>query len=62
MIRTLSFLAAFAAPSVALAHPGHEHVGTAASHHSAEMAALAIVAVAGVWLFNRLARRDGARN
>lgn len=46
----LVFAATLALPSVALAHPGHSHVGMSPNHHVLEMAIVAAVAVGGYFL------------
>ena len=60
MLRMMSFLSVLTAPAVAMAHPGHEHVGSALQHHTLEQAGFVLAAVAGLWLVSRLARRANA--
>lgn len=55
-----SFLVA--APAVAFAHPGHEHVGNAWLHHGAYGLGLAMLAaVVGGLLWHRLMRTRASR-
>jgi hypothetical protein len=53
-MKRIAFLGTLIVPSIALAHPGHEHAGSA-NHHLLEWGAIAAVAV-GAFFVARVVR------
>ena len=49
------------APSVAMAHPGHQHVGGEINHHLFEFAGIAVAAGLMFWMARRFLGKRAAQ-